>query len=301
MRRWATAPIAAAVCVICGGGADAHAEPLPKPAADMIAAVADDPEALKAVVLAARKANPDSRAEIDALVASLSREAQAQRAARAERWGFLEGWNGKGEFGASASTGNTVDEGFSIALSLDKETPHWDSDVALALDFKRENDETTKERYFGAYSTRYKITPRTYAVGVLWAERDRFAGFNRRFAESVGLGYRLIERPRLKLRVEAGPALRQSDYLDTGRENTVAARVADYLTWKLNPRLEFTQSLVAYLEDRNSTLLTSAAISTQLQRKFSLRASYEVRHEEDPPLDRENTDTTTRLTVVYSF
>lgn len=298
MRQWATAAAAVAFAAVA---AAANAKPLPQAAADMITAVADDPQALATVVRAARKANPGSLAEIDALVATLGRQAAAKKLARAESQGFFEGWTGRADFGGSVSTGNTEDQGFTLELKLDQETKVWDRELVLTADHKREDDETTKERYFGTYAVRYKISPRFYTVGMLWGERDRFAGYNTRFAESLGLGYRLIDRPAMKLRVEAGPALRQADYLETGREVTVAARLADYFTWKVAPRVEFTQSLVVYLDERNSTLLASTAISTSVERHLSVRASYEVRHEEDPPLDRQNTDTTTRVTVAYSF
>jgi putative salt-induced outer membrane protein len=296
MRRLA---FAAAFAVLAAPVA--RADPLPQAAAEMIAAAADDPETLDAVVRAAKKANPRSVAEIDAQAAAIRKDAQAQKLAEAADGGVFHGWTGKGELGASASTGNTDDQGYSVSLSFEKETPTWDREFSLSVDHKREDDETTKDRYFGTYAVRYKFTPRLYGVGVLWGERDRFAGFNSRFAESVGLGYRLVHDRRVKLRLEAGPALRQADYLETGRKNTVAARLADYFSWQVTPRLEVTQSLVAYLEDRNPTLLASMALTTKLQRRLSARASYEVRHEADPPLDRENTDTTTRLTLVYDF
>ncbi|HEY9217384.1 MAG TPA: DUF481 domain-containing protein [Phenylobacterium sp.] len=300
MRLWAIAAATAFAAVVLLSEV-AEAAPLPQPVADMIAAVADDPEALEAVVRAARKANPDSLAEIDPHVAEIGRRAKADKLAKAEDQGFFQGWTGKVELGASLSTGNTEDQGFNAALSFEQETAKWDRELSMSVDHKREDDQTTKERYFGTYAVRYNFTPRLYAVGVLWGERDRFAGFNSRYSESLGLGYRILHRPAVKLRVEAGPALRQSDYLETGSENTVAARLADYFSWRLTPRLELTQSLVTYLEERNPTLLASAALTTKLQRRLSARASYEVRYEADPPLERENTDTTSRLTLLYNF
>lgn len=279
----------------------AHAEPLPQAVADILDAAADDPETLAAVVKAARKANPGAAADIDAHVAALRVRADARKAEQAATKGFFGGWTGKVEFGGSISTGNTDERGGVVSLALDKQTPRWGHDFNLSVDSKQEEDKTTKDRYFGAYSLQRKLTPRVYAVGVLWGERDRFAGYNFRFSESLGLGYRLVETPTLKLRAEVGPALRQSEYLTTGYETTVAGRLAGYLSWRILPRLEFSQSLVTYLEEKNSTVLASTALTTVLQRRISLRASYEVRHEEDPPNDRKNTDSTTRATLVFSF
>lgn len=279
----------------------AGAAPLPPGVAEILDAAADDPDTLTAVVKAAKKANPAAAADIDAHVAALTAKAAAQKAAIAATQGFLEGWSGKGEIGGSISTGNTDDMGGVISLALEKQTPVWGHDLNVTIDAKEEDGKTTKDRYFGAYSLQRKLTPKLYVVGVLWGERDRFAGFNYRFSESLGVGYRVFDSPKLKLRLEGGPSVRQAEYLMTGKETTVAARAAGYLSWQFMPRVEFSQSLVTYLEKHNSTVLASTALTTKLQKQVSARASYEVRHEQDPPDDREQTDTTTRLTVVFNF
>jgi putative salt-induced outer membrane protein len=298
MKKWishiAAAPLALAAST-------AHATPLPPPVAAMIEAAADDPEALKAVVKAAKKTNPDSLAEIDAQAAASTKRAAAEKARLASNAGFFRGWSGEVELGGSISTGNTDEQSFAGGVELEKETPKWARDLGISVDRKRESGEKTKDRYFLAYSSQLKLSPRLYAVGVLWGERDPFAGYDYRFSESLGLGYRLVDRTGLKLRVEAGPALRQAGYLSNDYESTLAARGAAYLTWNLGPRLRYTQSLVTYLETKNSTLLAASALTTKLQGAVSARASYEVRHEADPPQGRQKTDTTTRMTFVFGF
>ncbi|MCR5880826.1 YdiY family protein [Phenylobacterium sp. J367] len=269
--------------------------------ADILDAAAEDPESLAAVVKAAKRANPEAAAEIDAHVAAASARAAAAKAQQAADAGFLEGWNGKGEIGGSISTGNTDDYGLVVSLAFDKKTPVWEHDANLSTSFKSEDEKTTTDRYFATYAIRRNFGPRFYGVGILWGERDRFAGHNFRFSEGVGLGYRVIRRPDLKLSLEAGPALRQSDYLVTGYEGTAAVRLAGYLTWQIRPRLEFTQSFVTYRDTTNSTVLAATALTTRLQGALSARASYEYRNEQDPPQGRENTDTTTRATLLFNF
>ena len=293
----AAAPLALALVV----PAVAHAAPLPKPVADMIEAAADDPDTLKAVVKAAKKANPDSAAEIDAQAAAAAKRATAEKAAKTANAGFLRGWTTKLEIGGSIKTGNTDEQAFTASVDVDRETPKWDHDLNLTVDRKAESGELTTDRYFLAYSVQRKFSQRFYAVGVLWGERDPFAGYDYRISESLGLGYRVIDAPNLKFRLEAGPALRQAEYLGDDHQNTLAARGAGYLTWRLSPRLEFTQSLVSYLEAKNSTLLAASALTTKLEGNISAKASYEVRHEADPPAGRQKTDTTSRLTLLFGF
>lgn len=281
----------------------AHAVPPPDSVAEMIrAAASDDRETLSTVVRVAKKAHPQSIAEIDALAAAASGEAaRVSPSAPPKPDGLESGWRGEVELGATLKTGNTEEKGGAAAILLEKDGPRWARELNLKVDRKSESGQLTTDRYFLAYSQQRKLSPRLYLVGVLWGERDTFAGYEYRFSESVGLGYRVLDRPTIQLRVEAGPALRQAEYLSEGYDSSVAARAAGYLTWRLTPRLNYTQSLVAYLDSTNSTLLAASALTTKLEGPLSARFSYEVRDEEDPPPGRQPTDTTTRLTLVLDF
>lgn len=292
-----TAALAAAL--LAAGGA--QAKPPPEAVAEMIAAAAADPETLKAVVRVAKRTNPDSIAEIDAQVAELQAEAAAERKVELAEQGFFDGWKGKGEIGGSVSTGNTDQESLALGLELEKDGLRWWHTADLTADLQREDREMTKERYFLSLASHYRITRRVYAVGVLWGEGDRFAGYYSRFSESLGLGYWLVERPDVKFRVEAGPALRQANYIDTGAEHSASLRLAEYLTWKITPRSTFTQRAIAYWESGNSTVIGSTALTARLFEALAARASFEVRYESQPPRSRDSTDTTTRLTLVYDF
>ncbi len=297
MSRWISRIAAVSLALAASA---AHAATLPQPVADMIAAAADDPETLRAVVKAAKKTNPDSIAEIDALAAAATKRVTAEKAERAAKAGFLRAWTGTVAFGVAVKTGNTDERGFTAALDIEKDTPKWDQDLNVTADRKTEDGQLTTDRYFLAYSDQLKLSPRLYAVGVLWGERDTFAGYEYRFSEGVGLGYRVFDGPDLKLRIEAGPAVRQAQYLPD-YNSTVAVRTAANLTWLIDPRLQFTQSLVSYLDTQNSTLLSSTGLITKLQSRISAKLSYEVRHEANPPQGRQKTDTTSRITLGYGF
>lgn len=292
MRIWFPVAIAWALTAPLAYGASA-----PPAVMAIIDAAADDPDTLSAVVKAVKKAHPDASADVDAYVAAIA----SKQAAELADSNYFEGWTGEVELGGAINTGNTDDYSFTAALGFDRKTPVWEHELDVRVSFKNEDGETTTDRYFANYAIARNLDPRLYVSGVLWAERDRFAGHNYRFSEGLGLGYRLIKEPDLNLTVEAGPALRQSEYLERGFEATVAARFAAYLTWRLRRDLEFKQNLVTYLDTKNSTALSTSALTTKLQGNVSARATYEVRHEDNPPDGREKTDTTAKVTLVVSY
>lgn len=277
------------------------AEPLPEPVARMIEAAAETPGALATVAEVARRTHPQSLAEIDAQVAALTSRAEEERIARITSLRFRDGWKGEGQAGGFVSTGNSDDVGGSGGLTFAKETLRWRHEIRAQGDYQRSGGEVSKERYFAGYAAQWKLNGRSFVAIALAGERDRFAGFRSRFSESVGYGYRVIDRHDLRLDVQAGPALRQISYYDRDPEIAFSGRFGGDLSWTIRPDLVFTQNATVFLDSVSSTLTATTALTTKLRGDLSARASFDVRAETEPPPGREHTDTTTRASLVYSF
>ncbi len=292
-------PLIITLC-LCAPGL-AVAAPLPAEVSRMIEAAAETPGALATVAEVARRTHPESLDEIDAQVAALTSRAEEERIARITSLRFRDGWKGEGQAGGFISTGNSDDVGASAGLAFAKETLRWRHEVKLAGDYQRSGGAVSKERYVAGYAGQWKLNARTFVASSLSAERDRFAGYRARFSESVGVGYRLLDRPDLKLNVQAGPALRQIRYYGRGDEIAFAGRFGSDLSWTLRPDLVFTQNASLFLDTVSSTLTSTTALTTKLRGDLSARAAFDLRMETEPPAGREHTDTTTRASLVYSF
>lgn len=288
-----------ALCLLAPGLA--WAAPLPAEVSRMIEAAAETPGALGPVAEVARRTHPESLAEIDAQVAALTSRAEEERIARITSLRFRDGWKGEGQAGGFVSTGNSEDIGASAGLTFAKETLRWRHEIRAAGDYQRSNGQVSKERYFAGYTGQWKLSGRAFVAIAGSAERDRFAGFSSRFTESVGVGYRLIDRPGLRFDLQAGPALRQTNYYDLDDELGFSGRLGGDLTWTIRPDLVFTQNTTVFLDTVSSSLTSSTALTTKLRGDLSARASFDVRMESEPPAGREHTDTTTRASLVYSF
>lgn len=292
---------ALAALVLLAAPAAALARPLPEPVARMIEAAAGDADALRAVVKAAKATNPDSHAEIDTQVAEITARRAAEQETKLAEQGALGGWTGEGQAGGFYSTGNSEDAGVSLGLKFDKSTPRWRHQLNAAADYQRSDGRASKERYFAGYAGERKVGGRAFLALGLSAEKDRFAGFRRRTTESLSFGYRALDRSDLTLDAEAGPALRQTDYIGRRDERTASVRLAGDLAWTITPDTVFTQAVQAFVETNNSTLSSNSALTTRIAGAVSARTSFDLRHETDPPTGRETTDTTSRVTLVYRF
>lgn len=299
--RGRSLPVLAASLLLFSSAADA--DPVPERVEDVIRAAAQDgnPAELAATIKFAKKANPRSVKEIDALMAQLQAAAEAKHRAELLRRRFFEGWTGQGEVGASNSSGNTRSTTLALGLNFSRSGLNWDHAFNATADYQRDNGTESKGRYFASYSGHYKYSDRMYALGLLSWESDRFSGFDSRLSESVGLGYAILKGPRTTFSVEAGPALRQTDYILGRSENEFAGRASANYMWKILPNLMFTQIVSYYGQSHDSTLTSDTGLTANLIGALSARASYHVQYETNPPLALDKTDTLTRLTLVYSF
>lgn len=283
--------------------AAANADPVPDKVADMIKAAVDDgdPAELAATVKVAKKTNPRSSREIDALVGKLQAEAAARHRAELEQKGFFEGWTGEGQAGFSNSMGNTHNTNVALGLNFSRLGLKWDHILNATADYQRQNGVENQSRYFAGDNSHYKFNDRFYAYGLLSWEDARFSGYNSRFTEGLGLGYVILQKPDMTLSVEAGPALRQTHYITGLSKNGFAGRVSANYSWTILPDLNFTEVVSFYGESGDNTLTSDTGLTAHVIGALSARLSYHVNYESHPPMNLETTDTITRLTLVYSF
>lgn len=228
--------------------APAFAEPIPAAVAAMIDAAA--PDQLGVIASIAKKTNPASTAEIDAKVAGITGAATAAAAAALEAklaaQGLFDGWSGQGEAGGFVSTGNTENRGVAIGIALAKENRRWKHSLRGIVDYQEDRGVASRERYFAGYEGNWKFSQRGYALLALSWERDKFTGFDSRFTQALGLGYRLFDSPRLKLSVDGGPALRQTRLITGLSDTSAAARAGFNANWLASDALTFTQTATYY-------------------------------------------------------
>ncbi len=273
----------------------AAAEPIPPAVEMMIREAGGD---VGTIARIAKQTHPRSSAEIDALVASLAAQREADKHARLARAGLFDNWTGEGEAGVAYTTGNTKDIGATVSVGLTREGLYFRHKLKGLIDRQKSNGAMTRNRSLADYELDYKFDDRLYLYGFAGWERNTFAGFSRRFTESGGAGYSVLNTDTLSLDLTAGPAFQQIRDIGGRHESEVTVRGGLEFAWSITGNLKFSEEAAVLL---GTQWTSTAALTFAFSDALSSRASFDVIHEDNPLSGRRGTDTATRLSLVYGF
>jgi len=249
----------------------------------------------------ARAADPLSGDAVLAIATKWKDDRAAQRTAVIRQASFLDLWSGTATIGGYLTTGNSETAGGSAVIDLTREGLRWRQKFHAQADYQSNADITVREHYLASYEPNYKIDDRAYIYGAAQYESDRFLGYDNRYSTSVGAGYSVVKTARTKLNLELGPAYRYTEFTDAVTQSAIAARGTVDFSWRLTSGLSISQIASAYVQQDNSTVSGTTAVTAKLIGPLSASLSYNVQYESTPPLGSVSTDTTSRAALVYSF
>ena len=293
---------------------------LPDPVRAMVdaALATGDESKVRTVIAIARTTNPDDTAELDAILATFSTrlaarkaEEAAAREAELRSAGVFENWAGKGEFGGFRTTGNSSNTGISAGLAVERKGVKWRHKLTGRMDYQRAGRVTTREQYLGRYEPNYNVSPDVYVYALAQGERDRFQGYDGRYAVSGGMGFKALKDKEVQLSLKAGPAFRHTTFTDGRDESRLAGLIGVDFGWNITDTLKLTQttnavaetggSALAIVDARNTTIDLLTGLNAKISGKLSARVSYSYQYDSNPPRGAVGTDTLTRMTLIYDF
>jgi putative salt-induced outer membrane protein YdiY len=151
-------------------------------------------------------------------------------------------WTGSAGVGFSVTSGNSDTSNFNISFDAKRDPKTRTVLIFNALYLRAtDDDEAIVDRTaFGARIER-TVAERVFVFGQLQFLRDRFKDIEYLWAPTGGVGYRLIETPRVKLSADAGVgvAIEKNTGLDVDTSGALTA--GDKLEVKLSPMATVTQ------------------------------------------------------------
>ena len=249
---------------------------------------------------------------------SISGAANAQSSAPAQAsagsQSFWSGWSGEGNLGAGITTGNTDTVDISVGLKLAKEFGPWKVAANGGYDFGQVDGVDNRNRWYVGSDVKRDITDRLYGFGSVSYEEDEFSGFDSRLFIGTGAGYHISKDKPLLWSVEAAPGYRRSVIADETdglipptviaegfTANDFAIQGSSQLAYHFNDNVNFTNDTTVTWTDTSTQTINIAALNAKLTEALSARVSFEVRNDTSPPDGFVNTDTATRVSVVYGF
>lgn len=311
-----------ALAVVTGAfavSAPASAE-LPEPVRAMLdAAIATGDEGkVRTVVEIARATYPADGDEITAILTTFEGEMAARRTAEAKAKeeeiraaGLFDRWKGKGELGGFRATGNTDNTGFTTSLTAERNGIDWRHKLTGRVDYQRANGVTTREQFLGRYEPNFNVSDRFYVYALAQYEGDRFQGFSGRYAVSGGIGYQALKKDDIQLSMKVGPAYRVTEFVDGRTESSIAGLIGVDFDWTITDRLKLTQdtnavaetggSAIAIIDSRNTSIDLITGLNAKLNSSLSARVSYAIEYNSNPAPGAVQTDTLSRMTLIYDF
>lgn len=215
-----------------------------------------------------------------------------------------------GEFGLILTTGNTETTSVKGKLSAHQELERWSNDfVAEALYKKDEVDvdgvdtsQTTAQKWFVSGQGNYKLeNPDHRLFGFASYEDDRFSSFDFQSTIAAGWNQKLWSDETSSFEYSIGPGY---SYAKDNNDQTISGLIVrgalDY-QWKISDTATFKQLISTEVGDDNTKSKSETSLSAQINGSLSMKLSITLDHNSDVADDRDNLDTQTAVTLVYTF
>jgi putative salt-induced outer membrane protein len=211
-------------------------------------------------------------------------------------------WTGLGELGVVAARGNTQTDTVNGRVELEFKRERWTNESIVTGVYSRDADETRASRLVLGNKTDYDITERSYLLGALRYDRDRFTDYRYQTTASVGYGHWFLDTERHRLRGEIGPGVRYAEFRESEETDTdfIVRGFLNY-AWQISETAELKNRLLVESSTDNTFTENELSISVAINDRLALKAGLAVRHNSEVEPGTKNTDTLTTANLVYNF
>lgn len=233
-------------------------------------------------------------------------------------------WDVTSELGAIVTSGNTETTTLKGGIKVLHNLENWNNEYKLDGIYKEDEIENeqgvketqrTNEKYSISAQGNYKLNEKHSHLFIYGSHvSDYFGAYRNESVISAGYGLRLIDRSDMWLNAEIGPGYKYFQYPDDSTEvddngnslageregEAIALGKVDY-NWQISDSARFTQLVSVEYGDTNTKTRSESAILAKINGSLQMKVAYNITHNSDVADDKENTDTETSLTLVYSF
>jgi len=214
------------------------------------------------------------------------------------------------ELGYLGTSGNSDSKTFNLVYGNDYQWSEWTNSQFKADAYYGEKEgHKTDERYRAYGIVNHHYSPAWYSFAETGVLRNIFEGYNQQYNGGLGMGYVILDDEIQLLKVRGGYQYRRANFTDGTSDSFHYLKLgADYEyqfseTGKLESELNFLEDLEE-LDDFETVF--RVAVKVVMVENLSLRVGFEAKYDNTPALnddgsEKEKTDTTTTVGIVYDF
>jgi putative salt-induced outer membrane protein YdiY len=216
-------------------------------------------------------------------------------------------WKGTLGGGLSLTGGNTDTNSYSLDFAVVRDPKKKDVFKADGFYLRSDADgEATVDRT--GLGTRYERalgkSARAFAFGEIRYLRDAFKDVDHLITPTVGVGYRFVDRERVKLSADAGIGLAFEQLAGQEATTNGAVSASENFLWKLSPNAAFVhtgRSLWKIDDFGDAYYHLDAGIVASLARRFDLKLTFADDYKTRPLPDKKKNDTAILATIVFKI
>jgi putative salt-induced outer membrane protein len=224
----------------------------------------------------------------------------------------LADWAGTAEAGLVVASGNTESETANAKLKFENTLDQWKHTFGGAALYASDEDGQTANRWDVFGQTDYNFSPRTFWFGSARYGEDAFSGFEYQATATTGLGRKFIDTDVTKFVGTAGVGYTffetRDAFDDTGvlieegaSESSVVFRGTLDFEHAVTETTKLINLLAVEVGADNTFVQNDLSLQVKINTLLALAVGYSVRHNTDPPLGFEETDTLMTVNLVYEL
>jgi len=210
------------------------------------------------------------------------------------------------------TSGNTDTSSLGFDFKSERRPTPWGMSLVASFTRAEDDSEITAEQYLvGGRATRALNDRWSLFAGASWA-KDTFAGFDSRIPIEAGFEYLAVSNDKHTLSFDMGLTWTTEDRIYdqdlpteyTDSEDWFGGVAGLKWEWAFSKNASLSERLVFYpnFDDSDDWQAASdTAVTANLTDLMALQFSYLIRHRNQPIDNNEDTDTTTKVSVVFSF
>lgn len=224
-------------------------------------------------------------------------------------------WKATAELGIIATSGNTESTTFQGKMDATQDLEMWKNQYTVSALFQEdevtlpdgtEETEKTAEKISGSVKSAYKLDKDNANLFVFGSHTDdQFGAYTKYSTLAVGYGDRILNTETMQLDVEIGPGYYWSEQEladgSTVDEDGAIVRAAAQYDWQVSESADFRQTLAVESGQENTRTTSDTSLSARINGAMQMKIGFTVQSDSDVSEDKEKTDTTTYVTLVYKF